>query len=269
MLDRAVPSLRPSSRWRNLMHRTALGLAVVLSLTLPGCVVGWEGCDHTAPREATVDATGARSIRIEAAAGSLTVVGREGLGAIQASGTACAGSEERLAHVELVARRDGDVVEILVDIPDGRGNAALDLRVEVPRGLPVEVRDSSGDAEIRGVASAKVRDSSGNLTIAEVDGDLAIEDSSGDIDVSDVRGLVTVADSSGNIRVERVAALEVEDDSSGDLAARDVDGDVRVRRDSSGDIDVDGVGGDFVVDRDGSGSIRHRGVAGAVDVPED
>ncbi len=252
------------------MRVSVIGCAAIgLALAVGGRAASAE-CAHTATREAATGVAGAAGARIEARQGSLRVTGRPGLQEIWATGTACASSQELLGRIQLVAERSGDEVRVRVVIPevDGRQSAKLDLVVEVPDTLPLVVEDSSGDTEITQVAATEVYDSSGDLAIQEIRGDLRVDDSSGSIEVRDVGGHVWVSDSSGDIDIRRAGSVEIERDSSGQIDASDVRGDVLVRRDSSGSIRADRVGGDFIVERDGSGDIDHSEIAGLVKTPQ-
>ena len=211
--------------------------------------------DYDAQRTATVNAAGATSVRIDARAGQLRVTGRTDLTEVRVRGTARASSRDLLDDIKVEAVRNGNQVEVRALVPefrDSRWNehAMLDLVIEVPATLALDVDDSSGDITIESV-SAKVR----------------IEDSSGDIRVRDV-GDVWISDSSGGIDVRGVkGSVDIDDDSSGEIEVYDVTGSVHIGRDSSGGIDVSRVGGDFVVERDGSGTIDYDGVKGKVDIP--
>ena len=93
--------------------------------------------------------------------------------------------------------------------------------------------DSSGDLEIDNAGSVRVRDSSGDVGIGHVKGDVEVmADSSGDIEVRQVDGSVKIEqDSSGGIRVEDVRGnVTVDSDSSGDIYAGRVRGDFTVKR---------------------------------------
>jgi DUF4097 and DUF4098 domain-containing protein YvlB len=232
-----------------------------------------DDCAHKAEREAVLDAGGARSVRVEAAAGTLRIEGRTGQTRVEARGTACASSEQVLGQIRLDATRQGDVIVVKVRIPEGSSwgwneQARLDLTVTVPRMMPLDVDDGSGSAEIAHVGRLTVRDGSGELTVTDVAGDLAIEDGSGSIEVSGVTGNVRLSDGSGGIGVRDVGgSVTVEEDGSGSIEVQTVSGSVTVERDGSGSIDVAGVKGDFTVSRDGSGGIDHRDVAGQVRIP--
>ena len=215
-----------------------------------------DDCAYTADREASLDAGGVRVVRIDAKAGALRVEGRTGLTRVEARGTACASSESVLDRIRLVATRQGDVIVVKVDIPDGSAwswneQARLDLAVSVPRMMPLEVDDGSGSAVLAHVGPLKMRDGSGELTVSDVAGDLSIEDGSGSIEVDGVTGSVRLTDGSGGIVV------------------RNVGGSVTVDEDGSGGIEVSEVKGDFTVAHDGSGGIEHHDVGGQVRVPGD
>src|SRR5215208_43656 len=210
---------------------------------------------YTAPRNATVDARGASAVRIHAEAGILRVEGKRGLGEVRVRGTARASRERDLEDIQLIAERHGNVVEVRAEIPEHRvgfvlhdNYRGLDLVLEVPDDIALDVEDGSGDLEIRGVGDIELRDGSGDIELTDV-GSVRVEDGSGELKIRNVRGDVTISDGSGRIDV------------------RTVSGTVTVRTDGSGSIDVSDVGGDFVVGRDGSGGIAHTQVRGDVRIP--
>ena len=256
-------------------------LAALAALTVAGPAAAQrDDDDYSAPRDATVDASGAKRVRVDARAGLLRVTGRPGIAEVRIKGTARASDRDLLADIKLEARREGDEVVIRVTMPEMRDRSgwgwngdsyhrSLDLVVEVPQGAAMDILDSSGDIDVRGVGAIDLEDSSGNIEIVDASGPVDIEDSSGEIRVERVRGDVRLRDSSGDIIVRDVTGgVTVDDDSSGEIDVTDVTGTVHVRRDGSGSISVAKVGGDFRVDRDGGGEIDHRDVKGRVDVPE-
>lgn len=249
---------------------TSLGLAMALAAALPAPLAAQ---DHASPRSAVVDARGATKVRVDARAGSLRVEGRPGLDEVRVRGVARASDRKYLEAMRLTAERRGGEVHVAVEIPEvrvflGSVRRVLDLVVEVPEGIAVDVDDSSGEAEIRGVGALRVVDGSGGLTVEDVRGDLRVEDTSGGVSISRVAGGVWVRDSSGELSVRAVrGGVVVDRDSSGEIAIRDVDGDVLVREDGSGGIRVDGIGGSVTVQDDRSGGVRVGRVAGAVRLP--
>lgn len=248
--------------------------AAVLALLLIAAPTGaWDlDCRHSAERELRVDTTGVSRIEIAARAGDLEV--RAGAaGQVQARGRACASSAEFLAQTQIRSVRDGGTLKVFVQVPDemkgiGLFYARLDLEVDVPAGVPVEVTDSSGDATITGVQLTKLTDSSGDATLRGITGDFEVNDSSGDLRVEDAAGKVTITDSSGDVIVRGAKDVVVRSDSSGDVDIARVAGSVRIENDSSGDIDVTDVGRDVAVLADTSGAVRVSGVKGTVSVPD-
>lgn len=231
-------------------------------------------CAYGAERELTIPVDAAGALSLDAGAGTLQVEGRAGLEEIVVVGTLCASHEEFLQEMDVLAERlGGGDVAVRTTYPrqrdrwDGPRTARIDLTVLVPRGLDVDVDDSSGDAEFSGTGDLRIDDSSGDLRIRAVEGQLRIDDSSGSVDVEDVTGDVTIADGSGGLDVRRVGGSLHLRDGSGGIDVASVEGDVVVETDGSGGIDVRGVGGDFVVERDGSGGIRHSDVDGRVEIP--
>jgi hypothetical protein len=231
---------------------------------------------YSAPRNAVVNAAGAKKVEVEAAAGSLRVEGRPGLRQVQVNGTARSSSQQILNEIKLIAERRGDVVFIKADIPehDSRDygdnySAALDLIIEVPQGIDADIADGSGEAKIMNVGSLEMTDGSGSLDVIGATGSVRITDGSGELTIENVGGDVRVEDGSGEINVRNVTgSFTVESDGSGSINASDVRGSVVVQNDGSGSIEVNKVGKDFIVESKGGGGIDYAGVSGRIDIPE-
>jgi DUF4097 and DUF4098 domain-containing protein YvlB len=232
--------------------------------------------DYTAPRNAVVDAAGARMVEVEAAAGSLRIEGKAGLKQVQVTGTARSSSQRFLSEIRLIAERRGDVVFIKADIPDDESgfrdrdnwSAALDLVIQVPQGINAEVSDGSGEAKVLNVGTLEASDGSGDFSV-EGASSVHITDGSGNLRIENVGGDVTVSDGSGEIDVRNVTgSFTVETDGSGSIIATDVRGSVIVENDGSGEIEVNKVGRDFRVENKGSGSIDYTAVSGQVNIPD-
>ena len=213
--------------------------------------------NYDEPRNATVPASGATVLKVDARAGQLRITGRADLTEVRVRGTARASSRSVLADIKLEAVREGSEIHVRAIVPEHRDccdwddQALLDLVIETPATLALDVDDSSGDMTIESVAAkVRIEDSSGNIRVRDAGGDIWISDSSGGIDLRGVKG-----------------SVDIDEDSSGEIEVYDVTGSVHVGRDSSGSIDVSRVGGDFVVEHDGSGSIDYDGVKGKVDIP--
>ena len=258
------------------VRASLIGLLVVTASFIPKKASAYD--DYTSPRNAEVSASGARTVRIEAAGGILRVEGRSGIDQVRIRGTARSNRRDRLDDIKLIAERRGSEVFIKADMPEWRDRgwferdndfAGLDLVIEVPMSLHLDVGDGSGEAEFNNTGSLELADGSGEITIRNARGDVRVSDGSGSITIEGVEGSVRVNDGSGSIRARNVTQnFTVSSDGSGDIDVSSIGGTMRVENDGSGNIDVDRVTGDFVVDHDGSGTIRYDTVKGSVRIPE-
>jgi len=248
----------------------------VLALLATGSVQAWD-CAYERELEVALNLDGSEQLSIAAAAGDLKITGHAGSSEARIRGKVCASKEEWLeqSSIDTGGGRDASIVVSLPTTDNswsllGSSYVYMDLEIDVPADIALDVRDSSGDIEIDGTGAVRVKDSSGDLEIDNVHGDVVLEDSSGDIDLAAITGNVTVRqDSSGDIDGRRIeGSVRIEKDSSGDIRFRDVRDDFVVERDSSGDITADTIGGDFRVLKDGSGEVRSNDVSGEVEIPD-
>jgi hypothetical protein len=271
------------------------GLQILLCALLGAAVfiaAHADECKFTADRTGEIAVAGAKRVEIRAGAGDLKVTGKRGAAGISAVGRACASAQALLDQIQIKVTRAGDVIRVDVQMPDaeamaGHSYAMLDLNVDLPDDLPLVAFDSSGDARFLNLASSDISDSSGELTIENIAGDLKVRDSSGDIDIDHVSGNVQLEDSSGDIKVYEVQGdvlvssdssgsmtirhigkgVRVAQDSSGDIDIADVKGNVNIDSDSSGGVDVERVGGSFTLGSKGSGDIKTADIKGTISVP--
>ncbi|HEY2321978.1 MAG TPA: hypothetical protein VGJ82_03855 [Thermoanaerobaculia bacterium] len=239
---------------------------------------GWfDECEHRAHRAAQIDMAGVTHVIVIAKAGSLRVEGRDGARTVAATGEACSSDEDVLRDITLTATRSGSTATIEAHVPSlngwnffGSGNAALDLKVTLPSNVPVDINDTSGAMIVLNVGRCSIDDTSGEIDVRRVHGDLTIRDTSGAIYVDDVAGNVHIPhDSSGEIEVRRVAGgVAIDEDSSGGVTISEVKRSVFIGSKGSGSIFVSDVGGDFTVEHKGSGGIDYARVAGRVNIPE-
>ena len=266
------------STTRTFIRTAVKPTLIVFGVLIPGVASSQSG-DFTAPRNAIVNAAGARLIRISARAGYLNVTGRSGLTQVRVTGVARASSRGILDEIRLQAERQGDEVVIRVITPDsnnslwdlfrGNYNQQLDLDIEVPINIPLDVADGSGEVKIRGTGAVSLDDGSGDLEVSGVTGNVRIHDGSGNIVVRGVGGDVEVDDGSGNIDADNVTGnFTIGDDGSGSVDVSGIGGTMRIDSKGSGSVSVNRVGGDFIVDHKGSGSIDYNTVKGRVSVPE-
>jgi hypothetical protein len=269
-------------------------LALLVLAAAPALASG-NGCKFRAERSGNIDAAGAEKAVIRAGAGDLKVTGRTGAARAEAHGVACASTQALLDATQISVRREGAVLYVETTLPQengkwswtGNSSASLDISIDLPANLAVDAVDSSGDAELSGLKSLQMQDSSGDLKISNIDGavdlgdssgDLSISgagsarvsDSSGDMSISNVRGDVeVVVDSSGDIRIVGVGGnVKIQQDTSGNIHVEDVKGNFDVNSDSSGDIYAGHVRGDFTVGQDSSGDIQHEDIGGKISVPK-
>ena len=231
-------------------------------------------CRFDAEYEVSVAASATDQLVLSAGAGGLTVEGREGLDQVRATAWTCASDTDYLDELEVTLDREGDELILKTHYPDlsgfrlGNNVARIDLVVEVPLGMGVEIEDSSGSMEVSGTGALRIDDSSGSITVRGISGAVSIDDSSGGLEVEDVIGDVEIDDGSGSIEVGNIQGTLRLRDSSGSIDVIDVSRDVVVERDGSGSITVRDVGGDFTVRRDGSGGIHYTNVEGSVQIPK-
>jgi hypothetical protein len=259
------------------VRKAAAWSAVVIAVLIPGAASAQP--DHSAPRNAVVNAVGARVVRISAGAGFLHINGRPGITQVRVTGVARASTARGLDDIKLLAERQGDVVMIKMVTPDqdrsfrdlfrGDFQRLLDLTIDVPVGIPLDVSDGSGEVTIKGTGPVTLSDGSGEIELAGITGNVRITDGSGSISVSGVEGDVHIDDGSGNIDAENVTGnFTIGTDGSGNIDVNGVGGTMRVEDDGSGTIHVNRVGGDFTVSEKGSGTIDYDTVKGTVSIPE-
>jgi hypothetical protein len=118
------------------------------------------------------------------------------------------------------------------------GTCSFDFGITVPAGLPVNVSDSFGDLDARGLL--------GTVALSDNSGDLTASRLAGNIHLGDTFGTLTASGLSGRIQL---------DNNSGDIQASGVTGDTRLQ-DSFGTIAVTGLAADDVVASNNSGDIR-------------
>lgn len=207
---------------------------------------------------------------IVAGAGSLEVTGDSG-GDVRVTATLCASEEEWLRELDATLEHTGARMVLDTHYPDrgswGDRYARIDLTVQVPETLSVEVEDGSGSARISQVGRLRVTDGSGDLTIRGA-GDVVVNDGSGSVIIEGVTGHVELYDGSGSVEIEDVTGDVWVDDGSGEIEIRSVGGSVRVEEMGSGQLRVDGVRGDLIVEDGRYERIRHSNVEGELRLPE-
>jgi len=205
-------------------------LPVVPLLLLSACDVDINDleCDERRSYERIVGVGSTLETYVASDAGDVRVIGRSGINDVRVTGRGCARSRHDLNEMELVAQRMDGYVRVLALVPRGGNRARLDITVEVPDWMLVEVEGQNGDIEVEEVSGAIVIGEWGDIDVRDVFGDVEIEDGPGHIDVRRVDGDVWIWDGSGNIYVHDVLGdLNVQEDSSGRLEYSNIRGVVR------------------------------------------
>lgn len=138
----------------------------------------------------------------------------------------------------------------------GKPGCSIDYEVTVPAETTVAGETDSGSADIAGVAEANVKADSGEVTISDVAGKVAVTADSGAVTLNDIGGSVVAKADSGNLTVDGVEGDVTMHSSSGSVEARGVGGAAAVESDS----------GNVVVELTNSDDVQVDAESGAVEV---
>jgi len=213
--------------------------------------------DYEEVRELALDTRGIDTLKIDAGAGSMDVVGVAGIteitvvATIRISGSNDDRAREKIeSDMILSLEKDSDTAELNAWFESsgwnwGRnGSATIALEVRLPEGLHLNVDDGSGSIDIENVrGDITLDDGSGSLTMKDVGGVVEIEDGSGSISVKGVGGDLSINAGSGSIKVKGVAGSVTVDDGSGSIDVSDVEEDLIIVDDGSGGLDFSNIGG--------------------------
>lgn len=213
--------------------------------------------DYEEVRELTLDSRGIDTLKIDAGAGSMDVVGVPGMtqitvvATIQVTGNDDDRAREKIeSDMILSLEKDSDTAELNAWFESsgwnwGSGDSPrISLEVRMPEGLHLDVDDGSGSIEIENIrGDITLEDGSGSLTMKDVGGVVEIDDGSGSISVTGVGGDIFINDGSGSIKVKGVAGSVTIDDGSGSIDVSDVEEDLIIVDDGSGGLDFSNIGG--------------------------
>ncbi len=258
---------------RNRAIRTTTCFVLLASAALALSTASAQ-CAFSATHDLNVDLEGVTTVRVEAGAGELVLLGHDDVATVRAVGSACASSRGLLEQLRIDVDRTDTTLTLRASSPSMFGlfvYARLDLMIDVPASMAVEIVDGSGDISVRHVASLRLDDASGDAYAAEVGNVSVIADGSGRLTFENVLGnLDVVRDASGDIVAREIGgSVRIGQDGSGEIDVRSVDGDVLIDDDASGGIHLEGVGNDVRIGVDGSGDIRVQTVGGSVVVERD
>ncbi len=254
-------------------------LALAASIVAPAALA--DDCRYSKDIDLEFDPDDVARLIVEVDSGYLNVRGADRGSQLVIRGRACADDRDKLDGMDLVTDLRGSDLEVRMEAESNTGSlnfslfnmswssyAFIDIDIEVPAGMTLEIDDGSGSIDIRDtVGELSIDDGSGSISISGVAGNVDIRDGSGGIEVRDVTGSVRVDDGSGSISIREVSGdVEIPDDGSGSIDISNVGGSVRIDDDGSGSIDVYDVEGDFIARSTGSGGVDYGRIGGRVDV---
>jgi hypothetical protein len=247
---------------------TAEGLRVSAATPVEA---GAGGCTLVAHDTMTVSAVGLEGVRVRARPGSVRVEGRAGATMVRVVGRRCASRAEVLEALWFDVGREGSTLALEVRSPEHLFSrsaatvARVDLVLEVPPTLILDIRSSLGDVELFDVGPARVENGVGAVRVSGLNGSLVVKSGPGRVDVADVRGSATLDVRSGSVEVDGVAGdVTIGRNRAGPIDIRHVQGKVTIARGQAGDVRVRAVTGDLVVGRMREGTLQHEDVGGRV-----
>lgn len=254
------------------MHRLALVVLLLAPLTAFAAP-----CKFESPRNFQLNLAGVKSVQISVHSQDLHVIGNGSSKGLSLTGRACASDKSALEQLQVTQQRDGDQLRIDIAAKQrssfrlfGSSYANLDVTVNLPASIPLNVSVGSGAADVRGVQELQSIVGSGDLHVRQVAGKFSTSVGSGDVDATDVGSLDAGSVGSGDLKVSGVKGdAKVGSIGSGDVTLRQIGGTVSAGTLGSGDLTVNDVSGDLTLGAKGSGEVNHSGVKGKVNVPHD
>lgn len=237
--------------------------------------------DFEETRKFTLDAEDISKLFVDCGAGYLIIKGDKDLSEIRVKAEIemddiDPGDAERIIdrYMELYLKERGNRAELISRVErtgsffsnllNGFGNIRINLTVDVPEKIDIDIDDGSGYIKIKNInGDVYIDDGSDYIEVESIKGRVGIDDGSGDINVNDVEGDVEIDDGSGEMDIRNVLGDVNVDDGSGRITVVEVDGSVRVD-DGSGSINIESVEEDVIIEDDGSGSVNIRDIAGNV-----
>lgn len=256
-------SLRP------FIFTLAFILVFTAGVSLTGCIInvnaaGMPDLDHQ-QRELTLDSQDLQGLIAETGAGSLEIIGVEGLTQIKLVADIYSNKDSNDSKLILTLEKKANKAKLKADFEQNGFNnysSYIDLKLQVPANLALDIDDGSGAILIsKMTADINVKDGSGELII-NGGNNVSIDDGSGDIEVSKISGNLTIDDGSGAIKVTDVSGNIAIDDGSGNIEVANVQSPVTIT-DGSGDINVFNTKG-LTILAAGSGDVKFNKIDGPV-----
>jgi hypothetical protein len=97
-----------------------------------------------------------------------------------------------------------------------------DLNINVPRGATIELQVRSGDIEVAQVAEARIKNTSGDVSVSNVTREVDVVTISGDVSLLNSAGRVRLVSVSGDVDATNIRAVEASDDFSATSTSGDI-----------------------------------------------
>jgi len=267
----------PRTRWHAPGAMMLIGIVTVVApavsvdsapseIRSSGLACEWSAVDTT-----IVDAAGLRHVTLRIPAGDVRLAGRPDIGHVRVIARRCGSRAELFDALDLDVRRTDAELDAGFELPTQlfsrtRGSIArIDLTVEVPARLSVEIENGLGEVEISDVDSVRIADSLDDIHVVRVARDVYVEAGPGDVTVTDVKGSALVAQSVGRVVVERVDGdVTLAEGHTGPVEIRGVRADATIGDGQAGDVRVDGVDGDLFLGRMTEGRLNAENVSGQI-----
>lgn len=239
-------------------------------VSLTGCILnvnaaGMPDLDHQ-QRELTLDSQDLQGLIAETGAGSLEIIGVEGLAQIKLIADIYSnkdGNDDSKVILTLEKKANKAKLKANFEQTDSNNDSPyIDLKLQVPANFTLDIDDSSGAILISKMTSdMNVKDGSGELTI-NGGNNINIEDGSGDIEISQINGSLTIDDGAGAIKLTDIRGNTAIDDGSGNIEVANVQSAVTIT-DGSGNINVFNTKG-LTILAAGSGDVTFNKIDGPV-----
>lgn len=140
----------------------------------------------------------------------------------------------------------------------------VDLVVQVPAGMVLALVNYTGLTEANGIHNdLRVKTSSGDVRVSNMQGQFTADTGSGDVHVADLSGDFTADTGSGDVFAEHVTGNVHADTGSGDVHVSESRSQTLYADTGSGDVIFSNVKGDMKLDT-GSGDVRVDGANGSL-----
>ncbi|GGB56839.1 DUF4097 domain-containing protein [Shewanella inventionis] len=216
-------------------------------------------------QQLSLDASEITQLVANTGAGKLVIEGVDGLTQIKVSADIYTDKDADDVDMDLSLTQKGDKGFLVASIEsDGfmQESPYIDLRVQVPSTLALDLTDGSGSIRIDDVSAAiNLDDGSGSIVMNNI-GELTLDDGSGSVVINHAKGNLVLKDGSGSITIDHVNGWVNLVDGSGSIHISQVQGQVTIS-DGSGSINVNNSKGLEVVNA-GSGSVNYQDIDGPI-----